>query len=109
MPKYLITANYTASGVKGLLAEGGSAREKVVERLAKSLGGKLECQYWAFGKNDYVAIVDLPDNAAAAALSLTVSASGAVATMTTPLLTGKDVDEASKLHGDYRAPGTRSK
>lgn len=109
MPKYLFTANYTTSGVKGILAEGGTAREKVVERLAKSLNGKLECQYWAFGKYDYVAIADLPDNAAAAALSLTVSATGSVAVSTTALLTAKEVDEATKRGGEYRAPGAKAK
>ena len=109
MAKYLFTASYTASGAKGLLSEGGSAREKVVERLAKSVGGKVECQYWAFGPNDYYVIADLPDAAAAAALSLTVSSSGAVSVSTAPLLTGADLDETSKRSVTYRAPGAKSK
>ncbi len=109
MPKYLLSANYTAAGVKGLLAEGGSAREKAVDKLIKSVGGKMECQYWAFGKNDYYAIADLPDAQAAAAVSLTVSASGAVQCTTSPLLTGKDIDAAAKLTVEYRAPGAKNK
>lgn len=109
MPPYLFRASYTSSGVKGLLAEGGSARVKVVEKLVKSVGGKVEAQYWAFGDDDYFLIADLPDAAAAAAMSLTVSASDAVRVTTIPLLTAADVDDASKRSATYRAPGAKAK
>jgi uncharacterized protein with GYD domain len=107
--KYLLTATYTAAGAKGLLAEGGTAREKVVERLVKSVGGKVECMYWAFGKTDFYCIVEVPDAAAIAAASLIVSASGSVSVTTLPLLTAKDIDAASKLSPEYRAPGAKAK
>ena len=109
MAKYLFTATYTPAGAKGLMAEGGSAREKAVERLVKSVGGKIESMYWAFGSTDYYLIAELPDAATAAALSLTVSASGAVQLGTTLLLTAKDLDEAAKRTPDYRAPGAKGK
>jgi uncharacterized protein with GYD domain len=109
MAKYLFSATYTPAGAKGLLAEGGSAREKAVERLVKSVGGKVESMYWAFGATDFYLICDLADAAAAAALSLTVSASGAVQVGTSPLLTAKDLDEAAKRTVDYRAPGAKAK
>ena len=64
MPKYLVTASYTAAGAKGVLSEGGTARQKVVERLVKSAGGKVECMYWAFGPHDFYLIADMPDAAA---------------------------------------------
>jgi uncharacterized protein with GYD domain len=107
--KYLFTATYTPAGAKGLMAEGGSAREKVVQRLVKSSGGKVESMYWAFGSADFYLICDLPDAASAAALSLTVSSSGAVQLSTTLLLTAKDLDDASKLTVEYRAPGAKAK
>ena len=50
-------------------------------------------------------IVDAPDNAMAAAVSLAVSASGAVALKTTPLLTPEEIDQAAKKTVEYRAPG----
>ncbi len=109
MAKYLLSASYSAAGAKGLLAEGGTAREKVVERLLKSVGGKVDCAYWAFGKNDFYAIVDVPDAAAVAAASLIVSSTGSVSVTTTPLLTAKDIDAASKLSPEYRAPGSKAK
>jgi uncharacterized protein with GYD domain len=50
-------------------------------------------------------IVDLPDNATAAALSLNISASGAVHARTTPLMTCEEMDMAAKKPVDYRKPG----
>jgi sarcosine oxidase gamma subunit len=60
---------------------------------------------FAFGGDDFFIIADLPDNAAAAALALTVSASGAVNVRTVVLLTPEEVDAATKLSPSYRAPG----
>ncbi len=105
MPKYLITASYTTEGLKGLLKGGGSARRTAVQKAADSLGGKLETLYFAFGDHDVIAIADLPDNGTAAAFSLTVNATGAVRTTTTPLLTPEEIDAASKKSVSYRAPG----
>jgi uncharacterized protein with GYD domain len=51
------------------------------------------------------AIADLPNHQAAAALSLTLGASGRVTCKTTVLLTPEDVDAAAKLSPSYRAPG----
>ena len=69
------------------------------------MGGKLESYHFAFGDTDYFIIVDLPDNNAAAAVSLTVGASGAIANRTTVLLTAAEVDEAVRKHPAYRPPG----
>ncbi len=105
MPKYLFHGSYTSSAVQGLVKEGGTSRVKAVEKLAESVGGKVESFYFAFGDNDYYIVVDLPDNAAAAAVSLTVGGSGAVANQTTVLMTPADVDAAVKKHPSYRPPG----
>jgi len=87
VPKYLFQANYVGEGLKGLLSEGGSKRRDAVDKLMKSVGGKVESFYYAFGGTDAFLTVDLPDNVTAAALSLAVSASGAVETRITVLLT----------------------
>ena len=109
MAKFLFTATYGAAGAKGVLSEGGTARQKAVERLVKSAGGKVECMYWAFGPHDFYLIADVPDAASAAALSLTVSASGSVSVSTTMLLTAADLDQAAKVDIQYRAPGAKAK
>ena|SRR5215468_2762810 len=105
MPKYLFESDYSAAGTKGLLKDGGSKRQAVVEESIKSLGGKVEAFYFTFGARDAVVIVDLPDNVSAAALSLAVSASGAVALRTTPLITPAEIDKAVKKKVAYRVPG----
>jgi uncharacterized protein with GYD domain len=106
MPKYLTVASYTAEGAKGLLKEGGTARRAAVEKLMKSLGGRLEAFYFAFGDSDAYIITDGPDNATTAALSLTVSASGALRTKTVVLLTPEEIDQAAKKTVKYRPPGS---
>lgn len=61
--------------------------------------------YWSFGKSDVIVLVELPDNAAAAALSTTVATAGAASIVTTVLLSADEVDKARGLHPNYRAPG----
>jgi uncharacterized protein with GYD domain len=105
MAKYLIKANYTSEGVKGVLSGGGSARREAVEKAVAGLGGRLEGFYFAFGDTDAYVIVDLPDEISAAAVSLTTGASGAVRISTVQLLTPEQVDEAAKKSVEYTPPG----
>ena len=105
MPKYLFEVSYTNDGVKGLLKDGGSKRRAAGKAAMESLGGKLEAFYFAFGENDVVVIVDLPDAASAAAASLALAASGAVTGKTTVLLTPEEIDTAVKKTPTYSPPG----
>jgi uncharacterized protein with GYD domain len=105
MPKYLFTVDYTAEGAKGLRTDGGTNREHVVRLSIESLGGKLESFYFTMGDHDAVVIADLPDSAAAAALSLSVAASGGARCSTSPLLTPADMDHAGNRKTAYKAPG----
>ena len=70
MAKYMIRVSYAAEGTKGLIKDGGSGRARVAEELIKSLGGKMEAFYFAFGDDDAYVIVDAPDNVSVAAASL---------------------------------------
>ena len=105
MPKYLLRANYSTDGVKGLHTDGGTKRNAAAKRLVESLGGKLESFYYAFGETDVYAVVEMPDNASAAAASMAIGGSGAVAGNLTVLLTPEDIDAASKKSGTYTPPG----
>ena len=105
MPKYLLQASYTTEGVKGLLKDGGSKRRAVVEQLTKALGGRVEAFYFAFGDDDVYIISDVPNHVTMSAVSLTVNASGAVKVKTTVLLSAEEVDQATKMTVNYRAPG----
>ena len=105
MAKYLITGSYTAQGAAGLLKDGGTRRRQAIEELIGGLGGKLESLYFAFGSDDVVIIVDMPDAAAMTAVSLTVGASGAINIKTTVLITPEEMDAAAKKTVSYRPPG----
>ncbi|MEX2184012.1 MAG: GYD domain-containing protein [Chloroflexota bacterium] len=105
MAKYLFHGSYTQAGIQGVLKDGGTGRRKAVDALATSIGGSVESMYWAFGADDFYVIADLPSHAAAAALAATTGAAGAVSISTVVLLTSDDMDEAIKLHPNYRVPG----
>jgi uncharacterized protein with GYD domain len=105
MPKYLFEASYTTEGTKGLLKEGGSGRQALIEKMTREMGGKLEAFYFAFGDPDVYVIVDIPDPVSAAAVSLAINSSGAVRLRTVALLTPEEIDEASKKSINYRPPG----
>ena len=104
MPKYLVRASLTADGIKGTLKEGGSARRAAIENLAKSMGTRLEAFYYAFGEDDIYGIFEAPDNVAAAASSMIVSASGVGRVQTVVLITPEEMDEVSKKHAEYAPP-----
>ena len=105
MAKYLLHASYTEEGLKGLLKDGGSKRRAAAEEAMKSVGGRIEAFYFAFGEADAYVIVDMPDNVTATAAALTVNASGAVRIKTTVLMTPDEVDQAIKKRVAYSAPG----
>lgn len=105
MPRYLWKANYTLEGLRGVMNEGGTGRRKAIETLATSLGGHLESMYYAFGDTDVYVIGEMPDDEAAAAVSLRVSASGGATVETVKLLDPEQIDEAIDRELEYRAPG----
>jgi len=106
MPKYLLQVNYTLDGVKGVVSKGGTARRAAAQAVAESLGGTLESFHFAFGGTDAFVVADLPDNGAAAALALTVSASGGATVNTVVLLTPEEIDAATKQKVPYTPPGS---
>ncbi len=106
MPKYLLEVNYTLDGVRGVLKQGGSARKAAAQAAAKSLGGKLDSFYFAFGGTDVFTVADMPDNESAAALALTVSGGGGATVNTVVLLTPEEVDAAVKKDVKYKPPGS---
>lgn len=105
MPKFLIKASYTAEGVRGIAAKGGTARKEAVEQALAGVGGKVESFYFAFGDHDAYVLADVPDNTTAAAVALTVNQTGMVAVKTDVLLTCEDVDAAAKQSVAYTPPG----
>jgi uncharacterized protein with GYD domain len=106
MPKYLLQVSYSLDGIRGVKAEGGSARRKAAESAVKSVGGSLDCFYFAFGEADVVVIADFPDNTAAAASAIAIGAAGGARTRTLSLLSAEEIDDATRREVSYRPPGS---
>jgi uncharacterized protein with GYD domain len=105
MTKYLFEANYVGEGIKGLMREGGTKRRDAVVEALKSVDGSVDCFYYAFGDTDALGILDIPEPAGAAALSLLINSTGAVSLRLKPLMSPEDLDAAAKRTPSYRAPG----
>ncbi len=108
MPKFLIQGSYTTEGLKGLAKDKASGRKTAVQASLKAVKAKLESYYFAFGVDDFVIIVDAPDNITMAAVALAVGATGTVDSRITPLLTIDEVDQALAIPTKFRAPGQDS-
>lgn len=105
MPKFLIAANYTQQGVNGLLSEGGTSRRAALQATIESVGGSLECLYYALGTTDALIIAEFPDTESAVALSMRARAAGALDISLTQLVTPEQIDDASAREVSYRPPG----
>src|SRR5215468_9162038 len=101
MGKYLLQLSYSLDGIRAVRTSGGSAREANARTSAESVGGRVDAFYFAFGGTDAFLILDLPDNATAAAVASTVAASGLASVSTTVLLTPAEMDTASKTTVTY--------
>jgi uncharacterized protein with GYD domain len=111
MPKYAIFFRLSSGAIAGSM-DTPTNREEVVERLCQEAGGHLESYYWMFGDYDGFAVVEVPDSRAAAAISLTVSSTGACNSVSThELISGAELNdrlaEAKRLSAVYTAPGAR--
>jgi uncharacterized protein with GYD domain len=105
VPKYLFQGAYIGDGLKGPATEGGTPRVEAARQLFGSLGGTLECFYFALGAGDIVVICDLPDNVSAAAFSLAINNTGKARGQVTALMTPEEMDQVIMKSPAYRAPG----
>ena len=106
MPHYMFRVSYTQEAMAGLV-KNPQNRRAAVEKLVESVGGKLEAFYYAFGEDDLIGILEAPDNASGAAISMAASAGGAVSRIsTTVLMTAEEATEAMTKAGQatYQPP-----
>ena len=76
-------------------------RVEAVRKAVEKLGGKVGSFWMTFGDYDLVGILEMPDNASAAALAMAVAAGGACKDVkTTPLLSLAEGLEAMKKAGN---------
>ena len=105
MPRFLVIVKYAPGGARAIKSSGGTARRAAIEKTITDLGGRLETFDFAFGGDDSYSVVDLPDQEAAVALTLTVNARGAADARTVVLLTPEQLDRAAEREPEYAPPG----
>jgi uncharacterized protein with GYD domain len=78
MPRYLALFKYSEAGAKGLMKEKAAAREAAGRKAYESIGGKSEALYWIPNAEYHGAeIIELPNAATAAAISVLAYSTGA--------------------------------
>ncbi len=80
MATYVMLLNYTDLGIRNV--KDSPDRLDAAKALAQKLGGEFKQTYLTLGAYDLVAVLELPDDAAAAKFGLTISALGNVRTTT---------------------------
>jgi uncharacterized protein with GYD domain len=96
MSLYLGRFSYTSESVKAMVSN-PQDRAQAAAQVAESLGGRLVGFWFSLGEFDGAFLAEAPDNTAAAALSMVVGGSGALAKFeTTVLLTMDEAQEAMR-------------
>lgn len=106
MPRYMIQFAYTAQAWAAL-AKSPADRRPAVRAALEKVGGKLVELYYHFGEFDGFAILEAPDDVAASAAVIAVTAPGHLkATRTTRLFTVEEAMEAMRKAGavPFQAP-----
>ena len=80
MATYIMLINYTDQGIRNV--KDSPNRLDAAKALAQSLGGEFKQTYLTLGAYDLVAVLELPDDAAAAKFALTTGALGNIRTTT---------------------------
>ncbi len=80
MPTYIALLRLTSQGAKAL--KDSPKRRDAAAKAIESLGGKLVHTYLTMGRYDFVAIVEAPDDEAAAKFALITGSQGNVSTET---------------------------
>lgn len=108
MPRFIISGNYTASAMKGMI-ENPSDREAASRALVEAAGGKLETFYLTTGDNDFSMKVMIDDVSDLIAGLMVAGASGAASNLKTiRAFTSAEFTEmqkkAAKIAKAYKAP-----
>jgi uncharacterized protein with GYD domain len=111
MAKFAVIGGYTADAWAKMIDNPGD-RTAAVSKALEALGGKLESFYWSFGDDDFLGIIDVPDDAAAGAFSVAVGSSGTLRNLRTIKLMSieegrKILEKAKTTRAAYSPPGAR--
>ena len=89
MATYILLANYTEQGLKGIKDTGQAHRER--QGAGQEGGLTMKESYWTLGTYDVVAVFEAPDDESMTAFSLSVAKLGNVKTQTLRAFSAKDM------------------
>ena len=104
MHKYLSRAVLTPEGIKNLQKQPPTALRAGIAKFTKSVGGKLKSWYFDFSTATGWAIIDYPDDIAAATAQMTTNAAGFARVTLVPVMTAEEADKAAMKAGGARPP-----
>lgn len=110
MAKYAVFFTYSSNSWERLINNPGFDRAAAMRQLADAMGGTLESIYWMSGTYDGFNIIDVPDSVTAAALSVTMTSTGAFKHVETHELfderqIGQALEKSKGSRDTYRPPG----
>lgn len=99
MPLYAAQVAYTPEAWSALVRN-PQDRFDAVRPAVENLGGRLVNAWFAFGDYDVLAVIEMPNNVAAAAIAMAFAAGGSCKSVkTTPLISTAEALEALKAAG----------
>jgi len=108
MAYYALQAAYAPTGWAAMLKD-PQHRLEAVRPVIERLGGSIVNGWLSFGEYDVLIVCQLPDNISAAALSMAISAGGAIkAVKTVPLITFEEGLQALQKAKDAEYSPPRS-
>jgi uncharacterized protein with GYD domain len=111
MAKYALLGGYTSEAWAKMIENPGD-RVAAVRKTAEAVGCKLDTFFWSMGQDDYLAIIDAPDDLTAGAVAVAVGSSGSLRNLRTiKLFSPEDgrklLEKAKGARAAYAAPGSR--
>jgi uncharacterized protein with GYD domain len=112
MPKYALIGGYTSEAWSKMIENPGD-RVAAVTKTAQAVGAKLESFFWSFGDDDYLAIIDAPDDVTAGSVAIAVGSSGSLRNLRTiKLITPEEgrkvLEKAKAAKAAYALPGAKT-
>ncbi len=112
MGKYALIGGYTSDAWAKMIDNPGD-RVAAVRKTAEAVGAKLDTFFWSFGDDDYLAIIDAPDDVTAGSLAIAVGSSGSLRNLRTiKLITPEEgrkvLEKAKAAKAVYAPPGAKT-
>jgi uncharacterized protein with GYD domain len=109
MSTYILRGRYKSEALKGMMAS-PEDREAAISKVVEKAGGKVNGYYLTFGEDDWLLIIDCPNNEAALSIAIVAAAGGSIAdTKTSVAMTSKQAMAAFQVAGElaqsFKNPG----